>query len=1227
MTAERREAASPNRAGGAENPATVSQQTTDFTPDPAAGPPGTVPAPPAAFGRYQVRRALGAGAYGAVYLGDDTQLGRPVAIKVLRGGAGRAQAEGERALREARRLAQLRHPGIVAVHDVGVQEGQVYIVSDYLDGPDLDRWLRDHRPTWPEAALVAAAVADALAHAHARLVVHRDVKPANILLTAGGAPVLVDFGLALDDTQAGGSAQGVVAGTPWYMSPEQAAGEAHRIDGRTDVYSLGVVLYEMLAGRVPFRATDLQELLRQVRDDEPQPPRQLVGDIPPELERACLKALAKRQQNRYTTAGDFAADLRRVLQTTTEVSGSRLMPVGTRANESRAATPATARPGILSLVASRAELTGPRPGGSASPPISPVQRHTVGRQNELAELGRAFESAAAGQGLFLCVTGEPGIGKTTLVDDFLSELATTGRPCALARGRCSERLAGTEAYLPFLEALESLLEGVGGEAAARVMKATAPNWYAQVAPLAAEDSSLARALAESKAASQERLKRELGAFLQAVSHLRPLLLFFDDLHWADASTVDLLAYLGGKCAGMRVLLVFTYLPTDLVLGKHPFGPVKLDLQARGVCRELALEFLTRPDLDRYLALEFPGHGFPEQFAALVHARTEGSPLFMADLLRYLRDRQVLTPEQGRWTLRESVPDLLRDLPESVRGMIQRKIDQLGDDDRRLLVAASVQGNEFDSAVVARVLGRDAAEVEERLDELDRVHAFVRLAREQEFPDRTLTQRYRFVHVLYQNALYASLRPTRRAALSAAVAQALLGHYGEKSVDVAAELALLLEAARDFGRAADYLLVAARNAARVFANQEAVVLARRGVELLASLPDTPERARTELALQITLGPALFATKDWTAPDVETAYTRAHVLCRELGESPDLFPALWGLFLFHIARGEIQTGLNLGGQLLGLAQRAQDPALLLQAHHALGPTYTLVGDWASARTHLEQAVAHYDPRRHRAHALLYGGHDPCVCCLSFAAKSLWMLGYPEQALQRGREALALARDLGHPTSLAHTQLSVAILHQFRRDVSETLELAEALQRLAADQGLLFYLSGGSVLRGWALVERGRSGEGMAQIRQGFDTGGATRAHWRAYSLALLAEACGQGGDLAEGLAVLAEALTVVEQTGIRIYEPEMHRLKGEFLLALDPGKVADAEACFRQAVAIARRHQARSLELRATTSLAGLWQRQGRGNEAQAALAAVYGTYTEGFTTPDLVDAAAQLKSLA
>ena len=227
---------------------------------------------------------------------------------------------------------------------MGMHEGQVYIVSDYLDGPDLGRWLRDHRPAWPEAARIAAAVADALAHAHARLIIHRDVKPANILLGADPAPVLVDFGLALGEAQAGGAQKGVVAGTPYYMSPEQAAGTAHRIDGRTDVYSLGVVLYEMLTGALPFRATDRQELLRQVRDDEPQPPRQLVGDIPPELGRACLRALAKRQEDRFFTAGDFAADLRLVLSMGAEVQDSRPMPVAPAVVGPHVAPPAETPP-------------------------------------------------------------------------------------------------------------------------------------------------------------------------------------------------------------------------------------------------------------------------------------------------------------------------------------------------------------------------------------------------------------------------------------------------------------------------------------------------------------------------------------------------------------------------------------------------------------------------------------------------------------------------------------------------------------------------------------------------------------------------------------------------------------------------------------------------------------------------------------------------------------------
>ncbi|HJZ90454.1 MAG TPA: protein kinase, partial [Gemmataceae bacterium] len=338
-------------------PGNDSDLTTDLTPGPPAA-PATDEIAPAAFGRYQVRGTLGTGGFGAVYLGHDTQLDRPVAIKVLRGGSDVSDVEAEQFLQEARRLARLSHPGIVTVHDVGLEGGQVYIVSDFLDGPDLGRWMRDHRPAWPEAARIAAVVADALAHAHARLIVHRDIKPANIVMTPDRGPVLVDFGLGLDDAAAGGSELGVVSGTPAYMAPEQVAGEAHRIDGRTDIYSLGVVLFEMLCGRLPFRAANIQELLRQVRDDEPQPPRQLVRDLPPELERACLRAMAKRLQDRHTTAGDFADDLRRVLQAPGESPGPRESPVPAPTVEFRPAPPAPSRPDTPKPSSSRRGVRG-----------------------------------------------------------------------------------------------------------------------------------------------------------------------------------------------------------------------------------------------------------------------------------------------------------------------------------------------------------------------------------------------------------------------------------------------------------------------------------------------------------------------------------------------------------------------------------------------------------------------------------------------------------------------------------------------------------------------------------------------------------------------------------------------------------------------------------------------------------------------------------------------------
>src|SRR4030095_2800201 len=326
------------------------------------------------------------------------------------------------------------------------------------------------------------------------------------------------------------------------------------------------------------------------------------------------------------------------------------------------------------------------------------------------------------------------------------------------------------------------------------------------------------------------MKRELGAFLQQVSRQHPVVLFFDDLHWADVSTIDVLSFLAGKFDTLDMLILVSYRPSDLLLTKHPFLQIKPDLQARGLCREVTLEFLSEANVAEYLALEFPDHAFTSKFSKLLHAKTEGSPLFMADLVRYLRDRRVIANTSGIWKLEKTLPDLERELPESVRVMIERKIAQLSDQEHKLLVAASVQGYEFDSAVVARALKIEAEEVEEHLERLDRTHGFAERLDEREYPNHTLTLRYRFVHVLYQNALYSSLRPTRRLSLSREVAESIEACYGEDRASAANELGALWEASRQYGRAAEYFTLAAQQATQISAAQEAAALARHGLRM-------------------------------------------------------------------------------------------------------------------------------------------------------------------------------------------------------------------------------------------------------------------------------------------------------------------------------------------------------------------------------------------------------------
>jgi predicted ATPase len=430
------------------------------------------------------------------------------------------------------------------------------------------------------------------------------------------------------------------------------------------------------------------------------------------------------------------------------------------------------------------------------------------------------------------------------------------------------------------------------------------------------------------------------------------------------------------------------------------------------------------------------------------------------------------------------------------------------------------------------------------------------------------------------------------------------------------------------KAIEYLHLAGQQAVQRSANVEAVTHFNNGLALLKILPDTLERRRQELAFYTRLGPALMASRGYAAPEVKQAYIRAQELCEQVGDTPRLFSVLWGRWLFCLARQEFQMARELGEQLCTLAERTHNAAFALEAQRALGNCLLFIGEFATSRTHLEQGVALYDPHQHRAHALRYGS-DPGIACLSYGGRAWWFLGYPDQALQRGYEGLALAESLSHAFSMAQALGMLAHIYQARRQVQPTYEWAEKTLVYATEQGIPYWAALATIVRGWALAAQGQIEAGIGEMRQGMERYRATGATlaW-SWFLGMLADAYGQGGDAEAGLGCVAEALALIERTGEGYHEADIHRLKGELLLRQGgAAAVAQAEACFRRALAVARRQGAKSHELRGGISLARLWCEQGRLREALGLLAPMYDWFTEGFDTPDLQETRCLLDALA
>ena len=730
---------------------------------------------------------------------------------------------------------------------------------------------------------------------------------------------------------------------------------------------------------------------------------------------------------------------------------------------------------------------------------------------------------------------------------------------------------------------------------------------------------------------QDRLFSQVTAFLKAIAAERPLLLILEDLHYADATTISLFFHLSREIRDCPILLLGTYRPEEIVIGwgegKHPLTNIVGELKRQQGDIWLDLGETTtaegRAFVDAFLDSE--PNRLDENFRSALFEHTGGHALFTVELLRAMQERgDLLQDVDGRWLAGEMVD--WHTLPAKVEGVIEQRLNRLDAGLQSALAIASVEGETFNAEVVARVQKGEESQLVRRLSrEVEKLHRLVQ-AEALAWAGSQRLSRYRFRHQLFQQYLYQGLDEMERAYLHEDVGRALEELYGPEAEQVAARLAWHFERAGLAEQAIDYLIQAARQAVRLGANDQVVEHCTRGMALLETLSDAAKKTEQELALQILQGNVFVATKGYGSPEVKMTFSRAHELCRQVGQTPQLSQVLFGLWGYYFHQAEHRTALDLGERALRLAQQQPEPGPLMNAHRLLGVTLFYLGEFAASFDHMEYVLKTYDPAQHGTLGFMYGS-DPCLSALSYAAMSLMYMGYPDRALAYSQRSIQLARELGYPFALAFSLLHVLWLHTLHENALGVLEHAEEQITLAGEHGFPIHLAIATYHQQWAHGISGEAAESIPRMLRAIAAWEATGAQCgKAAILTGLAMVCLEAGQTEDGLAYSAEAIDLCHRTGERYDEATQYWVRGE-LLGQQGASDQEVEADFKQAIDVARQLNARLSELRATIRLCRLGLRQGKKEEARQALAEIYGWFTEGFDSPVLLAARQLLEELS
>ena len=838
----------------------------------------------------------------------------------------------------------------------------------------------------------------------------------------------------------------------------------------------------------------------------------------------------------------------------------------------------------------------------------------VGREQEVGLLLDRWEQVKNGQGQVVLLSGEAGIGKSRLIQVLREQVAKASH--MRLECRSSPYYANTALY-PIIDSLHRTLRIQATDLTEEKLQKleTALGQYrlpldeavllmATLLSIAVPEGRYAP-LNLTPELQRQRTLETLLAILLELADRQPLLFILEDLHWTDPTTLELLGQVIDQIPTASVLLLLTSRPEF----NSPWS-------SRSFFTQVMVNRLSPWQIQQLAVKAGGGKAFPAALVEQFVQRTDGVPLYIEEMTKAVLESGVLKEADDQYELVEPLTALA--IPTTIQDSLMARLDRLVTA-KAVAQYAAVIGRQFSYALLQAISPLDEATLQHELSQLVEVE----LLYQRGIPPQAI---YTFKHALISDTAYQCLLRRTRQGYHHRIADVLTERFPEIASTQPELIAYHFTEAGRNAEAIDYWQQAGEGAGKRSAYAEAIGHLTKGLETLKKLPDSSERDRRELNLQIALGPALMAIKGYPSPEVGHTYARARFLCQQVGETLQQSTVLYGLWAFHHTRAELRDGREAAEALLDLSRHSEDPALLAQAHRTLGATLFYMGEINAAQTHVKHGLSRYQAQLHHARAFRLG-QDQGVACLCILGLAQWLRGYPEQALQAINEALTIAQEMTHPHSLAHVLMFSAWLHQLRREAKAAQLQAEAAIALADAQTFPFYGALSEMLQGWAQVMQGRGEDALTQMRQGLATCHEIGNKVSQPScLVWLAEAYGEHGCPESGLSVLTKAQTMMAATEVGFYESELYGLKGSLRLRQTTPNVAEAEADFHQALVVARAQQAHSWELRAATSLASLWQSQGKRQEARELLAPIYGWFTEGFDTADLKDAKALLDEL-